>query len=564
MRLSILLLFTGCFLAQSLKSATPINETHFISPVRYKVRLAGSFGELRGRHFHAGLDIKSSQGRSGDSIFAAEEGYISRIRIQRAGYGKSIYVNHPNGYTTVYAHLDGYNQKLEEYVNRKQLEMQSYEVDILPEEGMFNVSKGEHMAFLGNTGISYGPHLHFEIRETVTDKAMNPFLFGITAYDKTAPVITSVRVTGLRPDFHKVYDYKIPFTGRKKKVMKEVALEVPAWRAGIGIAAHDLMDGSHNKHGIYKLEMWVDDTLYYQVEYGQFLLKETHLIDAHTRFEVARKNYSTEVLCYRMPGNQLSMVQNDKQRGLINLYKDSWRRVELKVSDFSGNESRYRFQIKRAASFDAPPVKTTNIKHGEYQTYSHKNLEVGFLPQSLARDIAFEVSSTGDSLTSVYHIGDPQEPILDGVKLSVLIPENHREKKDKLCFARLNGKGRPTDYGQTLKGDSLITVTTDFGKYGFVVDEKAPDIIPLSFSGNPRTQQFRFKIRDNIQTANGAQAFTYHVWIDGQWLPCDFRSLSETLTVPIGQLSAGAHELVIEARDQFDNLSRWSAPFTKK
>lgn len=564
MRIFVSLFCLWCVFVGPLKAAIPIKETHFVSPVKYKVRLAGSFGELRGRHFHAGLDIKSSQGRSGDSIFAAESGYISRIRIQRAGYGKSIYVSHPSGYTTVYAHLDGYNKELEVYVKRKQLEMQSYEVDILPEEGMFEVSKGEHMAFLGNTGISYGPHLHFEIRETTTDKAINPFLFGITAYDKTAPVITSVRVNGLRPDFHKVYDYKIPFTGRKKRVMKEVALEIPAWRAGIGIAAHDLMDGSHNKHGIYMLEMWVDDTLYYQVEYGQFLMKETHLIDAHTRFEVARKNYSTEVLCYRMPGNQLSMVQNDKQRGLINLYKDSWRRVELRVSDFQGNQSRYRFQLKRAASFEAPLAKTINIKHGQYQQFRHKSLEVGFMPQSLARDIAFEVSSPDDSTSAFFQIGDAQEPILDGVRLSVQIPETLLSKRNKLCFARLNGKGRPTDYGQTQKGDSLVTITTDFGRYGFVVDEKAPDIIPLSFSGSPKTQQFRFRIRDNIQTANGAQAFTYHVWIDEQWLPCDFRSLSETLTVPIGQLSAGVHELVIEARDQYDNVSRWSAPFTKK
>ncbi|MBK8109346.1 MAG: hypothetical protein IPK46_02885 [Saprospiraceae bacterium] len=233
--------------------------------------------------------------------------------------------------------------------------------------------------------------------------------------------------------------------------MKEISLEVPAWRAGIAIAAHDFMNDSHNKHGIYKLEMWVDDTLYYQVEYGQFLLKETHLIDAHTRFEVARKNYSTEVLCYRMPGNQLTMVQNDKQRGLINLYKDSWRRVELRVSDFNGNESKYRFQIKRAASFEALPSRTPNIRHGQFQQFKHKDLEVGFMPQSLARDIPFEVTSGADSVATEYNIGDSQEPILDGIRLSVLIPEKYLSNKNKLCFARLNGRGRPTDYGQTLK-----------------------------------------------------------------------------------------------------------------
>ena len=254
-----------------LLAATPIKETHFVSPVKFKVRLAGSFGELRGRHFHAGLDIKSNNGRSGDSIFSAEKGYISRIRIQRAGYGKSVYVNHANGYTTVYAHLDGFNVQLEEYIKQKQHEMRSYEVDILPEQGMFEVEQGSHLAFLGNTGISFGPHLHFEIRETATDKAINPFLFGISAADRSAPVISSVRITGLRPDFHKIYEYKVPVAGRKKKNLKPVSIEVPAWRAGIAIAAHDLIDGSHNKHGLYKLEMWVDYTRYYAVCYDRFL-----------------------------------------------------------------------------------------------------------------------------------------------------------------------------------------------------------------------------------------------------------------------------------------------------
>jgi len=546
-----------------LLAATPIKETHFVSPVKFKVRLAGSFGELRGRHFHAGLDIKSNNGRSGDSIFSAEKGYISRLRIQRAGYGKSVYVNHANGYTTVYAHLDGFNVQLEEYIKQKQHEMRSYEVDILPEQGMFEVEQGSHLAFLGNTGISFGPHLHFEIRETATDKAINPFLFGISAADRSAPVISSVRITGLRPDFHKIYEYKVPVAGRKKKNLKPVSIEVPAWRAGIAIAAHDLIDGSHNKHGLYKLEMWVDDTLYYQVSYDRFLLNETHLIDAHTRFEVARKNYATEVLCYRVPGNSLSIVQNDRQRGLITLYKDKWRKVEMKASDFNGNESTYQFQLKRAPSFEPPATPSPNVRHGHIQTVNHKNLDVTFFPSSLARDITFGIKSTGNDTATQFEIGDYNEPILDGIRLAVKIPDSLLVKKDKLCLVRAGG-GRPMDYGNELKNDSLFTTVNDFGKYILYADEKAADIRPVNFSRDTKGNAFKFRIRDNIQTSASARAFTYNVWVDDLWLPCEFRSLSETLTVPIQGLSPGLHSLVIEVRDAYGNLSRWQSDFTKK
>ncbi|MBK8701980.1 MAG: M23 family metallopeptidase [Saprospiraceae bacterium] len=556
----MMVLFLLALTLVTVRAAIPVNETNFICPVNYGVRLAGSFGELRGRHFHAGLDIKSSNGRTGDSIFCAETGYISRIRIQRGGYGKVLYVSHPNGYTTVYAHLDGFNEAVEKYVSELQNEMQSFELDILPESARFPVTKRNHLAFLGNTGISYGPHLHFEIRETAKDKAINPLLFGIKAVDRTPPVFTSISVTGLRPDFHAIYSRNYDFRSKSNRKKAVLDWEVPAWRAGISVAAFDHMDRSHNKQGLYRLELFVDDTLFYKVDYDSFSFQETHLIDAHTHFDVDRKNYRTEVLCYRVPGNELSMINTASNKGLISLYKDRWRHIKVVISDYEGNTSVQQLRLKRAEI--RPNVEDTkiNIKQGMVQEFRHKNLQVIFSPQSLARDIGFNVTSGGEQEESVFEIGQEKEPILSPIRLAVKIPESLRPFSARLGFMRKSGQ-RQISYGQVLSGDSLVVYTSEFGRYGFYLDTVGPQIIPTHFRKRGNATTFKFKIRDNVQVAPGGSPFQYDVWIDEAWMACEFRDLNATLSIPVHHLRTGNHQLRIEARDQFGNISTWNSDF---
>lgn len=151
-------------------------QDYFTSPVKHTIRLAGTFGELRPNHFHAGIDIKSSAGKVGDLLYAPADGHISRIKIQGGGYGNGMYIEHPNGYTTVYAHLLNYLPEVDEWIKAQQYDREKFEVDLYPTPGQFPFKQGDFIGKMGTSGRSYGPHLHFEVRDTRTQKAINPML----------------------------------------------------------------------------------------------------------------------------------------------------------------------------------------------------------------------------------------------------------------------------------------------------------------------------------------------------------------------------------------------------
>ena len=172
-------------------------QTNFRSPIGIPIILSGNFGELRTNHFHTGLDIKTN-GTINYRIYAVEKGFVSRIKISHWGYGKAIYVDHPNGLTSVYAHLDHFPKKIEQFIRKEQYAKKSEEVDFTIKKSMIQVEKGEVIAYSGNTGGSSGPHLHFEIRETKTELPLNPQLYGIDVKDHTPPILRNIKIYSLR------------------------------------------------------------------------------------------------------------------------------------------------------------------------------------------------------------------------------------------------------------------------------------------------------------------------------------------------------------------------------
>ena len=187
---NILLLFL--FFSGTINSQNNIPNNYFDNPIDIPLILSGNFGELRSDHFHSGLDIKTQQ-REGIPVYAPADGYVKRIKISHYGYGKALYILHPNGYTTVYAHLQKYSGAIQEYVKKTQYEKETFTLELFPDENQLLVKKGELIAFTGNSGSSGGPHLHFEIRD-VSSRPMNPMLFGINISDTKKPIVNSVFV----------------------------------------------------------------------------------------------------------------------------------------------------------------------------------------------------------------------------------------------------------------------------------------------------------------------------------------------------------------------------------
>ena len=285
--LSTLLLFLWAFKMSDPPTDEKYPVDYFHAPVSHTLLLSGTFGELRPNHFHAGIDIKSSKGVAGDPVFAAADGYVSRIKVDESGYGNAVYINHPNGYTTVYAHLDRFSDGLAVYVKKLQYQKKSFEVDLNPGHGEFQVLQGEQLGIMGNSGSSNGAHLHFEVRKTSTQKPVNPLLFGFKVADHVKPKMHSLKAYFLND--------KLEERGSKEFSLKKIrnghyrikgdTLTLAAWRAGFALKVYDHFDRVSNWNGIYSLKMYQDDLLVYDFDMEEFSFNESLYINAHCDYE---------------------------------------------------------------------------------------------------------------------------------------------------------------------------------------------------------------------------------------------------------------------------------------
>ncbi|MFM2393415.1 MAG: hypothetical protein RLZZ546_1397 [Bacteroidota bacterium] len=535
------------------------SATNFKSPVKYKINIAGSFGELRSRHFHGGLDIRSNRGGGGDSVFASDAGYVSRIKIQRGGYGKVIYITHANGYSTTYAHLDKFNEVLENYISSIQEANMNYEIEVYPLPHEFPINQSEHIAFLGNTGHSYGPHLHFEIRDAITDSPMNPYLFGIKPIDDLAPVITSIRISAISPEYQKIWQERFLLKKDRKGKSPNVSAEVPSMFAGISISGYDQVNGSSSKNGIYQLRMYVDEVLYYSIKMDKFSFEENSQIEAHTDYEIKADDNRTELLLYRLPGNNLQVIDYHHNNGLIpvdNIYKN----VKIVAEDFDGNTTTHILSVKSRETLDLGVQHPAGdmIYQGVESTLSCQNISATIPATCLIKNCALDVRE----INGIYYIGRSDIPLLKPIKISVKIPDIMYSNLHKMGFMRLGNEAM--FYGQEIIGDSVVIYSDDFGRYGFFIDSMAPKIKPSNFSLKSKATEFKFKISDNVNNRLKGLPFKYNVWINDKWIACEYKEMNETLYIPIGNLSQGDHYLKINAIDQFGNEGIWQSAFVKE
>src|SRR5690606_20236827 len=264
------LIFCSLLFTQFLYSQQPYPTDYFQSPLEVPIVLSGSFGELRSNHFHSGLDIKTQQ-REGLNVLATASGYVSRIKIQHYGYGKAIYVTHPNGYTTVYAHLQRFGKTIQDYVKKQQYEKQSYEIELFPKPGELAINQGELIAYSGNTGGSGGPHLHYEIRNAEAEP-INPLLFGYEVKDTKPPKILGVYTyavgnTAIVNHTNHQLERRLTQQDDNTSIADKIYAE---GTIGLGVETYDQFDMAYNKNGAYKICTAVEGELNFEYNFNSF------------------------------------------------------------------------------------------------------------------------------------------------------------------------------------------------------------------------------------------------------------------------------------------------------
>jgi hypothetical protein len=548
----------------------PYPRDYFRSPVDGPLRLSGAFGELRPHHFHSGIDIK---GPVGQPLYAAADGFVARIGVQAGGYGKVLYIDHPNGYTTVYAHLRGFTPDIDFFVKQWQTREQRYEVDIKPEKSRFTFKQGDLIGFIGLSGSTFGPHLHFEIRETETARPLNPLLFGLIAVDKQAPRMHQLKVYELDERLqtlnHQRYD--LIETSKDYYEMKAPApLETRTRRVGFALKAFDHMDGVPNKNGIYALSLLAGDSLVFRFEMDGFDFQETRYLNAHLDYEewVTQKRYFHRA--YLLPGNQLSLYSKVSNRGVIVLPPAAPVPIQLIAEDYQGNTSRLRFSIASVQSLNASRQSDFHYylpcdKENEIDLY---DLRLFFPAGTFYEDLELNYHTTDDRsdyvLSRVHAVHAPTTPAHHYFDIAIrphVLPDDWR---DKVFIAYCDWENRVYNCGGEWDGELLQTKARQLGDYCVMIDTIPPTIQPIEFQNNMKGRaKMTFRVRDNFPPTGLAPSLRYEASIDGQWILLEYDQKNNLLIHHFDDELGGTRELRLQVTDSQGNSAVFERAFLR-
>ncbi|WP_158824862.1 M23 family metallopeptidase [Mucilaginibacter lacusdianchii] len=552
-------------LAQDRIQSRSYPTTDFRYPLDLPPSTAGSFGELRAMHFHSGLDFKTNQ-RTGYPVHAALYGYVSRLRVQLGGFGNAVYLTHPNGYTTVYAHLDHLSPELAATVRKYQQDHQSFEVDFKLQPFEFPVTKGQVIAWSGNTGASGGPHLHFEIRDSTTEETINPQLFGLSIPDRVPPSISGITIYQLNGH---------PFSEHTPRQYLGVAgangnyhLSNPQTLSlsgdiGFGISAIDQNSTSVNRNGIYSLELKVDDRTVYTFSVERFAFDKTHAINAYIdypQFVLSRRWIQK---CFILPGSQITLYPQSENRGIISFKDSLLHTVQYVVKDVAGNTSTLNLKVQASIPKDRPvnTVTGTLFKYNQRNEYSNGPVKVTIPPGNLYDDLDFTYAvlpQMPGAYSATHRIHSRLTPIHENFDLWIKPDANIGALANKAVIVNaLAGS-----VGGIYQDGYVKAKPAAFGDFYIKVDTIPPVITPLNIrdgSNLAGVSSISFKAHDNLSGIK-----SYRATIDGQWilLQQDYRTRILKYIFD-NTIQPGRHTLEFVVTDQKDNVSRYTAEFNR-
>ena len=541
-------------------------KNYFQNPLDIPLELSGTFGELRSNHFHAGLDIKT-QGKVGFKVFAVADGYISRIKVQQYGYGKTIYITHPNGYTSVYGHLSKFNTKIDAYVKRIQYKKENYETgNIFPKKGAFILKKGQIIAFSGDTGGSGGPHLHFEIRDTKTEHVINPILFGISIPDSKSPTIQSLLGYPLSEDArinqqnnsHKI---SIKHMGNGKYIADRITA---SGTIGFGIHVFDRLDNAWNKNGIYSLEMLVNGKRHYYHDVSTFSFAESKYLNLLIDYSYYKKYKKRIQKTFKENKNELSIYKGLINNGKINIKSGFNYSIEIIAKDIVGNTSSVKIPVigKKSNAVFKKQKDTTAYKiiADNFQKFKKENITIAFPKNTFYQDIYldFKVDS------GVANVHTPSIPLNKSYTLTFNVSKYTSQEKEQLYIANTEYAKYPRYVNTRKKDTTFYTTTKTLGKYTLKIDTLKPDVKILYIYNKQwitSAKTLKVKVSD---VDSGIK--NWRATIDNTWVLMQYNHKKGVLTYNFSDkiLVGSKHIFKIVLSDNVGNTTERSITFFKK
>ncbi len=539
-------------------------EDYFDDPLKVPLVLSGTFGELRSNHFHSGLDIKTQQ-REGLPVHASAEGRVSRINISHYGYGKALYIEHPNGFTTVYAHVKKFSPKIEEYIKKRQYEKESYEIELFPSVGDLPVERGELVASSGNTGGSGGPHLHFEIRDG-QQRPMNPLMFGIEVEDTRAPLVNGIYVYPMGGDAH------VNGSAKRQKLRlipqndgSYTTEEINACgQIGFGVNTVDQLDGAHNRNGVFKIEASANGGKLFQANFEKFSFAETRHLNQLIDYGYYTQNSRRIQKLFVEPSNPLSIYSSVVNEGYLDVKDSLSYNYNIKITDFAGNERMVHIPIQGKYENNIAPKenKTTPyfVAANEATHFEDQGIDIYIPKNSLYRDTHLNVGFEQEKV--ILH--EDIIPIHQNITIGFDVSHYEPEEQEQLFIAELNKWGNP-NYSTTYRdGERLTTKTRTFGTYTLATDTKAPTVTPVNFRDGQwisNNKNLKVKISDDLSGIK-----SYRATVNGKFILMEYEYKQNLLTHDFsdGIVTDTENHLKIEVVDNVGNTSIFESTFFRK
>ena len=569
MKRHILIIYTVIFIVSNIYAKKNPDNNTLIGPLKPPYSFSGNFGEIRLGHFHSGLDFRT-QGRTGLPVLAVKDGYVSRISISLTGYGNALFLNHPDGTTTVYGHLERFQPEVQNYLKENQYNQESFQINLKVPPKRFSYNRGDTIAWSGNSGSSEGPHLHFEIRDTESEEVLNPFLSNFGIIDKSTPSISAI------------YIYQFDnFTGdgqvsNKKKY--EVAGAVDCYKIknnlpitvnqsfGVGVQAEDDINGSGLKVGIYSALLKYNGIEVFGFKMKNFSFNNTRFANAQVDYEEFLKNHHKIQRLFKLPGNDLNLYDPLINNGIINFPSNKTVEIELIIGDAFNNKTKCKFKVQLVNQpAKAKKQNLNTIFHYDQLNEFHNDLVKLEIPKGALYsnlDFNYKMSSKKPGLYSdIHQIHTKYIPLHKNCTLSIKGLGIPGQLSNKSIIVMTDQSGKVVkSIGGTFSRGWVTAETNSFGFFSIAIDKTPPSITPLSIKEKKiltDQQKIEFRIEDDLSGIK-----SYRGELDGKWILFEMDTKKGIIAYKFDKerIELGkSHLLRLVVSDNKDNISEYKA-----
>jgi hypothetical protein len=550
----ILVLLTLIFVLTRL-SAQNYPQNYFRNPLNIPMQLVANFGEIRANHWHMGLDIRTQQ-KVNLPVYAAADGYISRVSVEPGGFGQAIYITHPNGYTTLYGHLNAFLPALASYVKQQQYAQQSWRINLTLPEKLFPVSKGDLIGLSGSTGASEGPHVHFEIRDSKTENCLNPLLFRFPIADAVPPTLLRLALY----DRNRSTYLQAPQLLALRKTGAVYTINSSAIRVGsnsvsFAVGAVDRLSGTNNPNGIYSARISMDGTLVSGFALDDISYNDTRYINAQLDLPYKTRGGSSLQHISPLPGARDVVYRNGYGDGIVRLADTLIHTINIEVRDANGNTSAIRFALQYDPSIPRPVLPRPDEKFlpNNVNVFERENFELFTSEQSIYDTLAIAYNASGNGAQSavspVFTFLSNAFPVHDSVMVRIKPTDNvPAELRDRVVIKNVSGTRTYVQKARWQNG-WYASRFRQFGTYQAFADNEPPTVNapPSNLS---RASRIVFIPKDNFNTIRDLR-----VELDGQWLRFSNDKGKAWIYSFDEKFPRGEHELKVTVVDEAGNTT---------